>query len=707
MLVISTVGIAPTLTRRNWTGLIVAAVLVLAAGAAMAPFGPASTEDARADEAAIRVSVPAGPSGDNSPGVDVAAAFTDGNPRTPTPEAAAGVDFSLEIVPLLRRRCGQCHLGSRNEGGLSLDTRERILESGTVTPGKPEESELLRRVMSDDPDERMPADGPPLTADQIELLRRWIAQGMPWEPGFAFSGPSRDEVRPLSLRSVEIPPEVAEHKHPIDRLVGAYFDRHGLEFPPPAEPLRWFRRMSYDVIGLPPTEEEVAAFIADDSPERNARWLKRRLDSNREYADHWLSFWSDLLRNDYTGTGYIDGGRKPITAWLYQALYKNMPYDEFVRQLVAPTPESEGFMRGIKWRGNVNASQRTELQFSQNTAQVFLGINMKCASCHDSFIDHWTLRDAYGLAAITADEPLEMFRCDKPTGETAQARFVYPELGDIDAGASREERLRQYAALLTDPKNGRTARTIVNRIWHRLMGRGLVHPVDEMGRPAWDESLLDYLADYLIQRDWDLKQLIEHIGTSRIYAAASVPSHVETSDNYVFFGPHPKRLTAEQFVDSLRRLTGTGPEKPAFDPPTEEKPTWFRASLTAADRLQLALGRPMRDVVVSTRPEDVTTLQALDLTIGPELHAALKQGAGQLKDRFGNKSLEELIRHVFLSTLTREPTGEEIEISLAVLHAAGENAGSEKPRTVAELNEDGLVDFLWAVLMLPEFQTVY
>ncbi|GAB4132271.1 hypothetical protein JCM17478_17870 [Thermopirellula anaerolimosa] len=664
--------------------------------------------DARADEAPSNTATAGGVSAQSLQSAGKQGSVRDGEAGTPKDSGVSDrVDFAHEIVPILRGRCGQCHLGSQREGGLSLDTRELILESGTVVPGKPEESELLRRVMSRDPDERMPANGPPLTAEQTDLLRRWIAAGMPWEPGFAFSGPSADEVRPLSLRPVALPPETADRKHPIDRLIGAYFDRHGMEFPPAAEPLQWFRRMSYDVIGLPPTEEEIALFSADDSPDRNARWLKRRLDSKREYAEHWLSFWNDLLRNDYTGTGYIDGGRKPITGWLYQALYDNMPYDEFVRQLVAPKPESEGFMRGIKWRGNVNASQRTELQFSQNTAQVFLGINMKCASCHDSFIDHWTLNDAYGLAAITAEEPLEIFRCDKPTGRIAEARFVYPELGDIDAGAPREARLRRYAELLTDPRNGRTARTIVNRIWHRLMGRGIVHPIDEMGRAAWDESLLDYLADYLIQHDWDLKQLIEHIGTSRIYAAVSVPFHPDSADGYIFEGPHPKRLTAEQFVDTLRRLTGTGPEKPAFPPPVEEKPTWFRASLTAADRLQLALGRPMRDVVVTTRPEDVTTLQALDLAIGPEFHEALQQGAGYLKERFKEESPDALIRHVFLSTLTRPPTDRDIEIARSILRADGEGAGSEAPETVAALNANGIVDFLWAVFMLPEFQTVY
>ena len=382
------VSIATTNTWRILGAIVTAAALLLTCGGDRSTLGAGDSGNVPADETARNAPFPtetAVPIG--QPSVAAAPSREQGSQPTTAAEAATGVDFSHEIVPLLRGRCGQCHLGSKSEGGLSLDTRELILQSNTVVPGKPEESELLRRVMSSDPDERMPANGPPLTAEQIDLLRRWIAIGMPWEEGFAFSGPRPAEARPLSLRPVELPPETPERKHPIDRLVGAYFDRRGLSFPAPAEPLKWFRRMSYDVIGLPPTAEEIAAFTADESPERYARWLKKRLDSRREYAEHWLSFWNDLLRNDYTGTGYIDGGRKPITAWLYQALLDNMPYDEFVRQLVAPTPESEGFMRGIQWRGNVNASQRTELQFSQNTAQVFLGINMKCASCHDSFVD--------------------------------------------------------------------------------------------------------------------------------------------------------------------------------------------------------------------------------------------------------------------------------------------------------------------------------
>src|SRR4030095_3089017 len=150
--------------------------------------------------------------------------------------------------------------------------------------------------------------------------------------------------------------------------------------------------------------------------------VKKLLAKDRPYADHWLAFWNDALRNEYRGTGYIDGGRKQITAWLYKSLLENKPYNTCFLELISPTPDSEGCAKGIKWRGEVNASQIVELQFSQNIGQVFFGANLKCASCHDSFIDSWKLDDAYGLAAVIADKPLAVHRCDKPHGANASAR---------------------------------------------------------------------------------------------------------------------------------------------------------------------------------------------------------------------------------------------------------------------------------------------
>ena len=185
------------------------------------------------------------------------------------------------------------------------------------------------------------------------------------------------------------------------------------------------------------------AFAADRRPDKRVQLVRALLARDVDYADHWMVFWNDLLRNDYAGTGYIDGGRKQITNWLYLSLLANKPYDRFTRELVAPSTDSEGFAKGIIWRGAVSAAQMPELQYSQSVSQTFLGINMKCASCHDSFIDTWKLEDAYSLAAVIANSPLEINRCDKPQGRKATAAFLFPQLGTIDASLPRDKRLLQ------------------------------------------------------------------------------------------------------------------------------------------------------------------------------------------------------------------------------------------------------------------------
>ena len=143
----------------------------------------------------------------------------------------------------------------------------------------------------------------------------------------------------------------------------------------------------------------------------------------------------------------------------------------------------------------VNESQRREIQAAQSVAQVFLGTNIKCASCHDSFVNHWKLTDAYALASVFAEGPLELHRCDQPTGVSSTIGFLYPQLGAIDPQSSRVERARQLADLVIHPENGRLARTIVNRLWSKLFGRGLVEPVDNMDAEPWHQDLLDYLVD--------------------------------------------------------------------------------------------------------------------------------------------------------------------------------------------------------------------
>jgi hypothetical protein len=613
-------------------------------------------------------------------------------------EAPKPIDFAHDIVPLLKARCAECHTNGKHKGSLSLDTRQAILRAKVVVPGESSASELVKRITSRAADQRMPPKGERLSAREVALVRAWIDQGLPWQEGFTFAAGSF--VPPLKPRRPSLPPAHEGRDHPIDRILDAYYPRHQLTPPALVDDAAFARRVYLDLIGQLPAPRELDAFVKDVDPAKRDRLIRRLLDDRRAYAEHWLTLWNDLLRNDYQGTGYIDGGRKQITAWLYQSLRDNKPYDQFVRELISPSPESEGFIKGIKWRGKVNASQVPELQFAQNVSQVFFGVNLKCASCHDSFIDTWELDDAYSLAAVIADQPLEIHRCDKPLGRKAAPRFLWPELGGIDAAQSRARRLEQLARLVTHPDNGRFQRTIANRIWQRLIGRGIVHPVDVMANRPWDEDLLDYLGTYLADHGYDLQRLIEHIARSQTYQSRPVVLGTEMpAENYVFRGPEVKRMTAEQFLDAVWQISGTAPVKPAapitpppFSSTTPAERRYVRASLVNADALMRSLGRPNREQVVTTRPNQLTTLQALDLSNGHILADTLARGAASLLRESPKATAEQWIERLYVRGLCRRPTAAELAAGREILGAP--------------VTSESLADLLWALIMLPEFQMI-
>lgn len=777
------------------------------------------------------------------------------------------VDFAHDILPILQSRCAKCHSNGVFKGGLSLESREKLIESGAVELGAHAKSNLFERITSDDPDEQMPPEGERLTATQVKAFAVWIDRDLDWPEELSLK--KQVFSRPLELKAIELPESQASH--PVDRIIDAYFQRNSVKHPERLSDIQFLRRAKLDLLGLLPTNDEIENFAADNEPLKREKLIDDFLSRQRDYADHWISFWNDLLRNDYVGTGYIDGGRQQITQWLHRSLMTNKPYDQFVHELVSPSPESVGFIKGIKWRGRVNASQIEPLQFSQHISQVFLGINMKCASCHDSFIDDWKLDDAYGLAAITAEQPLEIHRCDVPTGEMATSKFVFPSVGQIDSSLSRAQRLEQLGSLMTSKQNGRFPRTIVNRLWHRMTGRGLVHPVDIMANEAWSESLLDFLAVDLVENGYDLKRTLRMIATSRIYQSQSVSDSeqemsAKSNGDYVFRGVDVKRMTAEQFVDAVWNLTGSAPKQvdakvhvpgdvaltghwiwkdvgtqkspagevvyfryvlelasiPAsascvttcdntFDlfvngkrvgkgknwlepvtmnirpqlvtgknvilikatnqgdapnpaalfaelllkhndrskpkrigtdedwqwtsspvnnlgkPKNKQEIEWkaavilphaketyqavlpglqlavgqfflagrttVRASLVKSDLLMRSLGRPNREQVVTTRPESLSTLQALDLSNGEILTEWLKTGA----DKWSTAKQEskwterQLVSMIFQEALSRTPSGDELEI-LTPLDSANE--------------VDAIEDLLWIVVMLPEFQLI-
>ncbi|MEM1295253.1 MAG: DUF1549 domain-containing protein, partial [Verrucomicrobiota bacterium] len=296
--------------------------------------------------------------------------------------AAASVDFAHEVMPILKTHCAECHTGQKKKGGLAMNTRAEFLAGGEsgeiVVPGNAKASFMIELIESTDDYEWMPPKGPRVSPEEVATLKKWINTGLPWDPGVRL-GESAWEP-PLRPRVVELPPAQKGREHPIDRLLDADLKKHGKAFPPVASDAAFLRRATLDTTGLLPTPEALSAFLGDTNPDKKAIAIDSLLANDIGYADHWLTTWNDLLRNDYTGTGFITKGRTQITTWLYAALRENLPFDQFVRELIAPPSDaSAGFINGIKWRGNVNASQTLEIQFSQNISQVFLGINMKCA----------------------------------------------------------------------------------------------------------------------------------------------------------------------------------------------------------------------------------------------------------------------------------------------------------------------------------------
>jgi hypothetical protein len=561
-------------------------------------------------------------------------------------ETPPKVDFAREVHPIIATRCLGCHSAEKRSGGLSLATYADVIDGGrsgaVVRPGNSANSLIIARITGAT-EPQMPFGLDPLTTEQIATIKTWIDQGARETPT---SAPAKGKWEaPLTLEKPSVPDATwKEWTSPIDRIVSAYLAKNNVAEPQPVPDGLFARRVWLDTQGLLPPPDQLDAFIKDTSPNKREALVKRLLADNEQYAENWISFWDDLLRND-EGVNYFseNAGRKSISEWLFTSLKTNAHYDEMVKKLLNPrTPaDPAGFLQGVNWRGTVSASQTPAMQAAQNTAQIFLGINLKCNSCHDSFISKWKLKDAYSLAAyFTEEDRLELYRCDVAQHKYAQAAFLYPELTQTPKSDSQEDRRAAAAAIFTDPRNGRLPRTVVNRIWQRLLGRGIVENPDEMDGEPWSPALLDWVASDFVDSHYDLKHLLETILTSRTYQMLAVPQKGEPSKQYTFEGPAVRRITAEEFADAIGAITGKWemyqPPRtadpfattPAGTAPVEAGRNWR----VAANPLTRALGRPIRDQVYSTRDSQATTLQALETTNGETLTHWLLRGAQSMLD---------------------------------------------------------------------------
>ncbi|MDZ4802134.1 MAG: DUF1549 domain-containing protein [Bryobacteraceae bacterium] len=509
-----------------------------------------------------------------------------------------------EAWAILKSRCASCHNANLASGGLRVDTRDALVLK-SVVPGRSASSPLLQRITGEK-QPRMPLGAPPLPQAEVAAIRSWIDSGAPapaaastWEAKLGLAGPARSIDSVLGIGSTG--------------LVGDSV---------------YARRVYLDLWGVPPSPAQLDSFLRDKSPGKRAALVRELLAGRKQFAENWVSFWNDLLHND-EGVTYI-GDRKSITTWLLATLEKNKPYSQMVRELIDPPANmgSEGFIVGVNWRGDVNASQVPVMQAAQNSSQVFLGVNLKCNSCHDSFISKWKLKDAYGMASFFSEKPLELVRCDNKTGVMSTPRFLFPELGEMPRGndATLAERRRVAADLFTKRENGRLPRTLVNRVWARLMGRGIVEPADDMDAEPWNPALLDALSVDFVEHGYDIDWLLTTILTSNAYQLPAV-ALPPGEKRYVFRGPLHRRLTAEQFVDSVSALTG---EWRVLSGAKPQPGVYARDWRFKPSSLSGALGRPARDLAVTERLNDPTTLQMLELVNGETLSTTLRDGARRM-----------------------------------------------------------------------------
>ncbi|MEX0669775.1 MAG: DUF1553 domain-containing protein [Pirellulales bacterium] len=356
-----------------------------------------------------------------------------------TAGAGDSIDFSRDIQPLLAKRCVACHGPDTQEGGLRLDEQAgatAALDSGdrAIVSGDSTASVILARITSTDPDIQMPPEGPRLTPGQVDTIRQWIAAGAQWKEHWAF--------RPLVRPDV---PVVDRCDNPLDAFIRAGLARRGLPVPRPADKLALLRRATFDVTGLPPTEEDVGGFLTDESPEAWGRVVDRLLASPH-YGEQWSRHWLDLVR--YADTNSFERDGKKPHAWRYRdyvirSFNDDKPYDQFVIEQLAgdELPDlsaddlvATGYYRLGVWDDEPADKRQARSDWLDDivstTSQTFLGLTVNCARCHDHKIDPIPQKDYYALLSFFQNiSPMQTAgpNIERPIFKDQAARQAYEQ----------------------------------------------------------------------------------------------------------------------------------------------------------------------------------------------------------------------------------------------------------------------------------------
>jgi hypothetical protein len=460
----------------------------------------------------------------------------------------------------------------------------------------------------------------------------------------------------------------------------------------------FLRRLYLDAIGTLPAPDEIKAFLADKDSGKRKKAIDKVLD-RPEFVDFWALKWGDLLR--INRDALEEKGMWAFYNWVRAALRDNKPIDEFAREVI--TAEGSTFTEGP---ANFYRLSRDPLDWSESTAQVFLGVRIQCARCHHHPFEKWSQDDYYGLSAFfvrlgtKTSQEFGIFGREtvvylRPTGEQTQPKKGVVKPHPLDGADTDDpfDRRRALAEWLTAKDNPFFARNIVNRFWGYTMGRGLVEPLDDMRatNPASNPELLDALAKDFVDHKYDLKHLLRTIMNSRAYQLSSLKTEGNAADraNVYHTRATVKRLTAEQLADALDFATGTREKYQGL-------PLGTRAIQLPDTKVRSFLldtfGRPPRQITCecerSTQPN---IAQALHLLNGDFLNKKIAAPTGRVEALLkAKKPLPEVVEELYLVTLSRPPQAGEVVKALDWIKKA-------------PTEREGVQDLLWVLLNRGEF----
>ena len=460
------------------------------------------------------------------------------------------------------------------------------------------------------------------------------------------------------------------------------------------------RRVYLDIVGLLPTEEELKTFLNDKNPKKRSVLIDQLLD-RKEFTEIWVMKWAELLQIRTTGNNANDVTYKAALLWynwLRDQVAENRPFNEIVYDLLS----ARGGTHDVP-ATNYYKAESDVMKITENVAQVFMGTRIQCAQCHNHPFDRWTMDDYFGFASFftqvkrkRGEDPMEQIIYDGSgsikhpvTGQNAEPKF----LGGEQVEVKNQTRREAVAKWLTTPGNPWFARNTANIVWSHFFGIGIVDPVDDVriSNPATNPELLDDLGKKFTEYNFDMKKLVRDICNSRTYQLSTRTNATNESDNTNFSHARIRRLRAEVLLDTLAQVT--------------ETPNKFRGLPLGSRAVNIAdgntstyflttFGRATRKTVCSCEVKMEPNLsQALHLLNGDAVHNRIQRGRVIQTMQKEGKKPDEIIKSLYLKTLSRPPTDVELSGLNNALSAAKE------PVETTQILED----IFWALLNAKEY----